>query len=183
LTDICCTSGNAERIIRSLPPEKRILLLPDANLGRNIMDKIGRFMELWPGYCPTHDRILPKAIQRQRREHPEAQVLVHPECRPVVTELADQALSTGCMLRQVRASTAREFIIGTEIGIIHRMKRENPGKTFISPIPDPVCPNMKKIRLEDVLSSLQDFSPQIALPPAVMNSARRSLERMLAAAS
>ncbi|MDR1613800.1 MAG: quinolinate synthase NadA [Planctomycetota bacterium] len=183
LADICCTSGNAERIIRSLPPEKRILFLPDANLGKNIMDQTGRPMELWPGYCPTHDRILPEAIQRQRREHPEAEVLVHPECRPAVTELADQALSTGGMLRQVRASTAPEFIIGTEIGIIHRMKRENPGKTFIPPIPHPVCPNMKKISLEDVLSSLQDFSPQIALPPAVMDLARQPLERMLAVTS
>ncbi|MDR1125604.1 MAG: quinolinate synthase NadA [Deltaproteobacteria bacterium] len=180
LADICCTSGNAEQIIRSIPPEQEILFLPDANLGRNIMDKTGRAMELWPGYCPTHARILPEAILRERQAHPEALALVHPECRPAVTALADQALSTGGMLRFVRDSSAAEFIIGTEAGIIHRMRLENPGKTFISPTPLPICPNMKKIGLGDVLLSLRDFSNRIELTPETVEMARRPLERMLA---
>ena len=177
--DICCTSGNAEEVICSIPAKKKIMFLPDANLGSNLVNKLGRKMALWPGFCPTHNRILPEAIIKARSEHPDAVVLVHPECLPAVIAESDHALSTGGMLKFVRASERKEFIIGTETGIIHRMKQENPGKRFFPLAPEPLCPNMKKITLEDLLFSLEDLSNRIELSPEVISAARVPIERML----
>ncbi|OQA80062.1 MAG: Quinolinate synthase A [Lentisphaerae bacterium ADurb.Bin242] len=177
--DICCTSGNAERVIRTIPPEQKILFLPDANLGANLIAKLNRPMELWPGYCPTHHRIFPETVEKARKAHPGALVLVHPECHPNVVRLADQSLSTGGMLKFVRESEHREFIIGTECGILHRMRKDNPGKKFYPLEPNPLCPNMKKITLEDVLFSLQDMEPRIRLNPEVIGKARAPIEKML----
>ena len=177
--DVCCTSGNAEKIISAIPANRKIMFLPDANLGSNISSKLGRPMELWRGFCPTHNRILPEAVRRARAEHPEAVVLVHPECLPSVVAEADHALSTGGMLKFVRESDAVEFIIGTETGILHRMAKENPGKRFHPLTAEPVCPNMKKITLEDVLFSLQDMSPRIELDAETIARARLPIERML----
>lgn len=177
--DICCTSGNAEEVIRSIPAGKKIMFLPDGNLGSNLVNKLGRKMELWPGFCPTHNRILPEAIRTARAGHPDAEVLVHPECLPAVVAEADYALSTGGMLQFVRESERTEFIIGTETGIIHRMKQENPAKHFYPLAPEPLCPNMKKITLEDLLFSLEDLSNRIELAPEVISAARVPIERML----
>ena len=179
--DLCCTSGNAEKLIASLPPEQKILFLPDANLGSNLNAKLNRHMELWPGYCPTHNRIMPEHILAAKERHPNALVLVHPECLPAVVKLADQALSTGGMLKYVRESACREFIIGTECGILHRMQKENPDKTFYPLEPAVVCPNMKKITLEDVLFCLRDMTPEIELPEDVCRSAKAPIDRMLEA--
>lgn len=178
--DICCTSGNAEQVIRSIPPEKKILFLPDANLGANLIAKLNRPMELWPGYCPTHHRIFPETIEKAREAHPGATVLIHPECHPEAVKRADFSLSTGGMLKFVRESEKEEFIIGTECGILHRMRKENPGKSFYSLEPAPVCPNMKKITLENVLFSLQDMEPRINLGSEIIEKARVPIERMLA---
>ncbi|MDD4817970.1 MAG: quinolinate synthase NadA [Victivallaceae bacterium] len=177
--DICCTSGNAEKVIASIPKEKRILFLPDANLGRNLAKKLNRPMELWPGFCPTHNRILPEWIAAARAAHPGATVLVHPECLPATVALADRALSTGGMLKFVRESAETEFVIGTETGILYRMKKENPEKKFYPLEPEPICPNMKKITLEDVLFALQDLSPRIELDPETIALARIPIDRML----
>lgn len=178
--DICCTSANADRVVASIPAGRRILFLPDQNLGANVTAQLGREFELFPGFCPTHNRIQPEMIRAARAAHPGCPVLVHPECLPAVVAEADAALSTGGMLRYVKESDAKGFVIGTESGIIHRMKKENPGKEFYAIAPEPLCPNMKKITLEKVLHSLQALETKVELPPELMEQARRPIERMLA---
>ena len=177
--DLCCTSGNAEKLIAGLPPEKKILFLPDANLGANLNAKLNRKMDLWPGCCPTHNKILPEHITMAKEKHPGALVLVHPECTPSVVALADRALSTGDMLKFVRESEQKEFIIGTECGILHRMRKENPGKQFYPLEPAVLCPNMKKITLEDVLFALRDLLPRIELDEEMRKKAKAPINRML----
>lgn len=178
--DLCCTSANAARIIRGIPADRKIMFLPDRNLGANIARELGREMELWPGFCPTHNRILPENVLKAKTEHPDALLLVHPECTPAVVNLADHALSTGGMLRFVRESKYKQFLIGTECGIVHRMKKENPDKDFILIDPVPRCPNMKKITLENILWALQDMEPSVELDPALIEKARVPIEKMLA---
>ena len=177
--DICCTSGNAEKLIARLPADRKILFLPDANLGANLNDRLGRKMALWPGCCPTHNKILPEHIAAAKEKHPGALVLVHPECTPAVVSLADQALSTGGMLKFVRESEHKEFIIGTECGILYRMRKENPGKEFYPLEPTILCPNMKKITPEDVLFALRDLAPRIELDEAMRKRAKAPIDRML----
>ena len=177
--DLCCTSGNAEKLIAGLPAGEKILFLPDANLGANLNRKLGRKMDLWPGCCPTHNKILPEHITAAKEKHPGALVLVHPECTPAVVALADRALSTGGMLKFVRESEQKEFIIGTECGILHRMRKENPGKRFYPLEPAVLCPNMKKITLEDVLFALRDLAPRIELDEEMRKKAKAPIDRML----
>ena len=177
--DLCCTSGNAEKLIAGLPAGEKVLFLPDANLGANLNNKLGRKMDLWPGCCPTHNKILPEHITAAREKHPGVLVLVHPECTPAVVALADRALSTGGMLKFVRESEHREFIIGTECGILHRMRKENPGKQFYPLEPAVLCPNMKKITLEDVLFALRDLEPRIELDEEMRKKAKAPIDRML----
>ena len=136
-------------------------------------------MALWPGFCPTHNKILPEHVAAAKEKHPGATVLVHPECTPAVVALADQALSTGGMLRFVREAEAKEFIIGTECGIIHRMQKENPGKRFYPLEPAVLCPNMKKITPENVLFALRDLAPRIELDEAMRKKAKAPIDRML----
>ncbi len=177
--DICCTSGNAERLVASLPPDRPLLFLPDANLGANIAARLGRKIALWPGRCPTHQKILPEHITEARQRHPDAVVLVHPECLPAVVALADHALSTGGMLRFVRESPCKEFIIGTEGGILHRMRKENPDKLFHPLEPAVLCPNMKRITLENIWACLRDMAPAVELDADVLRRARAPIDRML----
>ncbi len=177
--DICCTSGNAERLVASLPPDRPLLFLPDANLGANIAARLGRKIALWPGRCPTHQKILPEHITEARQRHPDAVVLVHPECLPAVVALADHALSTGGMLRFVRESPRKEFIIGTEGGILHRMRKENPDKLFHPLEPAVLCPNMKRITLENIWACLRDMAPAVELDADVLRRARAPIDRML----
>ena len=177
--DICCTSANAEKIIRSIPADKKIMFLPDQNLGANVMRLTGRKMELWPGYCPTHNRIMPEAAKKIRAAHPDAVMIVHPECLPAVVDIADYALSTGGMLRFAKETEARKIIIGTEHGILHRLRNENPGKEFIPMYPLPACPNMKKIKLESVLDALEKMQYPVELGVELMDRARLPIERML----
>ncbi len=177
--DICCTSGNAERLVASLPPDRPLLFLPDANLGANIAARLGRKIALWPGRCPTHQKILPEHITEARQRHPDAVVLVHPECLPAVVALADHALSTGGMLRFVHESPRKEFIIGTEGGILHRMRKENPDKLFHPLEPAVLCPNMKRITLENIWACLRDMAPAVELDAEVLRHARAPIDRML----
>ena len=178
--DICCTSANAEQVVRSIPQDKRIMFLPDQNLGANIRNKSGRDMALWPGFCPTHNRIMPEAVEEIRNSHPNAVLIVHPECSPAVVAMADEALSTGGMLRYVKESSAKSFIIGTETGILHRMRKENPDKFFISLEPEPICPNMKKITLENVGDALEYMQYKVEMESGLLEQARKPIERMLA---
>jgi quinolinate synthase len=178
--DICCTSANAIAIVNSLP-EERVLFLPDRNLGAWVQRHTGKEVILWDGWCPTHQRILPQDIRRLRGEHPGAVVVVHPECTPEVIDLADEVLSTGQMIRWARESKPAEVIVGTELGLIHRLKIENPGTTFYPVSFLTTCPNMKRITLEKVLWSLQDMAYPVEVPSDTAAAARQAIERMLAA--
>jgi quinolinate synthase len=179
-SDICCTSANAVRVVQSLPLNREIIFIPDQYLGQWVAQKTGRAMHLWPGYCPTHMRIMGKKILEEKRKHPGAVALVHPECRPDAKEAADEVLSTGGMIRYVRESSAKEFIIGTETGILHRLEKENPGKKFIPVNTRAVCPNMKKITLEKVLWSLEEMRHVITVPKSIRIKALSTVNRMLA---
>ena len=178
-SDICCTSANAASVVLSLDPDKEIIFVPDQYLGSYIATKTGREMILWPGYCPTHARIQPRDILRQKVEHPQAKVLVHPECRSEVIALADEVLSTGGMIRFARDKEVDELVIATELGIIHRLRKENPQKKFFPPSEQAVCPRMKLITLETVLWSLQEMTPVVKVPEDIRLKAKAPVDRML----
>jgi len=178
-SDICCTSGNAVKVVQSLG-DKKILFVPDQYLGQWVAEKTGRQMHLWPGYCPTHMKILPEDILNLKLQHPTWIAMVHPECRPDAKAAADEVLSTGGMIRYVKSSSAPGFIIGTETGIMHRLRKDNPAKHFIPVNDKAVCPNMKRITLEKVLWSLQDMKHKIVVPEDIRIRALSSVERMLA---
>jgi len=177
-SDVCCTSANAVKVIESLDSDE-ILFVPDQYLGHYISTKTDKRLFLWPGYCPTHVRIQPEDITKLRLEYPQAKVVVHPECIPEVIALADEVLSTGGMCRFVQKTEAKEIIVGTEIGIIHRLKKENPDKKFIPTSERAVCPNMKLITLEKALWSLQDMTPEIKVPEEISVRAKVAVDRML----
>ncbi len=178
--DICCTSGNAEKIVGAIPADRKVMFLPDRNLGANLNRILGRNMELWEGCCPIHDKVTPEMIHEARKAHPGAPVLLHPECRPEAVAEADQALSTAGILRFVRESDAKEFIIGTEAGILHRLKKENLEKTFYPLQPLMLCSDMKAITLEQVAAVLRDLSNQVELPEQQLLDAVRPIRAMLA---
>jgi len=178
-SDICCTSANAIRVVQHMDENQPVIFIPDQYLGSYVAGKTKRDLILWPGYCPTHVRILPEDILRLKKEYPEAKVIVHPECRPEVIALADEVLSTGGMCRYSRESEAREIIVGTEIGIIHRLRKENPGKRFIPASEQAICPNMKLITLEKVLWCLEEMEHRVKVPPETASRAREAVERML----
>jgi len=177
--DICCTSANAEKIVASIPKDKEIIFLPDKNLGANVARDLGRELMLWPGFCPTHMRISKAMINERKKEFPDAVVMVHPECEPEVVEMADVSLSTGGMLKFAAESDAKQIIVGTELGIIHRLKIENPDKIFIPVSEQAICPNMKLIELHDVLNALENMEHEIILEPEIIDKAKSSIERMI----
>ena len=177
-SDVCCTSANAVELVRKLDAQE-LIFVPDQYLGHYISTQTGREMILWPGFCPTHARIQPADILRQKKEHPQAEVMVHPECRPEVIELADAVLSTGGMCRYARSTAAREIVVGTEVGIIYRLRKENPGKVFIPISEQAVCPNMKLITLETILWCLQDMSPEVKVPEEIRTRAKAAVDKML----
>ena len=180
--DYCCTSANALKIVQNIllnHKDKEIIFVPDQYLAQNVAAQVKHDFIIWEGYCPTHAKILPENIMQAKRLHPKAKVVVHPECRPEVTALADVVTSTEGMSKYIKKAPETEFIIGTETGIIHRMKKENPDKYFYPVTEMAVCPNMKKITLEKVLWSLEDLSYEIIVPPDIMEKARLSIERML----
>ena len=177
-SDICCTSANALDVVESLDAQE-ILFVPDQYLGHYISTQTDKKMILWPGYCPIHVIIRPEHIEQLRQEHPQARVVVHPECRPEVIALADEVLSTGGMCRYARRSEVKEVIVGTEVGIIHRLKKENPGKNFFPVSDKAICPNMKLITLEKVLWSLEDMTPEVKVPEEIRLKAKEAVDRML----
>jgi len=178
--DYCCTSSNALKMAQHiLKTNKEIIFVPDRYLARYVSDQLNHNFIVWNGFCPTHARIMPDDIAKARALHPGAKVLAHPECRPEVTALADAVLSTEKMCQYVKNEKATEFIIATELGIIHRMKKENPAKSFYAVSDMVVCPNMKRINLEKVLWSLEDLRHQIDVDSEIMKKARLSIDRML----
>jgi len=180
LCDYCCTSANAAKMIQYvLRRNQEIIFVPDQYLAQNISRQIGRKFVLGKGFCPIHAALSAQDIKKARKLHPDAVVLAHPECKSSVTRLADIVTSTEGMTRFIKTSPAKEFIILTETGIIHRMKKENPDKHFYPVKNQMICPDMKKISLQNVLSSLENLSYEITVPTEVMRKARRAIERML----
>jgi len=178
--DYCCTSANALKMVQNiLKKNEEIIFIPDKYLAQYVANQVGHKFITWEGYCPTHARILPENIMQAKKLHPRAKVLVHPECKPQLTELADVVASTEKMCAYVQNTPDTEFIIATEIGIIYRMKKENPGKSFYPASDKATCPNMKRINLEKVLWSLEDLTYEITVPQDTMDKARLSIERML----
>ena len=179
-SDICCTSANALKVVRSLE-EAELIFVPDRNLGRWVAQFVPekRFI-FWEGYCPTHERMTVEAVLKKKAEHPDALFVCHPESAPEVSALADHVCSTSGMYDWCRQSPAKRFIIGTEAGILYKLRKENPGKEFILASPALICPNMKLTSLEDVLYSLQTMSPVVTVPEEVRVRAKAALDRMLA---
>ncbi len=178
-SDICCTSSNAIEVVRSLP-HKRIIFVPDKNLGAYIQLNVpDKEIILWNGFCPTHIRLTEEEVTEIKEEHPAAEFIAHPECRPEVLALADNVLSTGGMFTYVNKSPCREFIIGTERGLVYRLEKENPEKKFYLPSEHLVCANMKLITLGWVAHSLELMIHQITVPEEIRRKAKQSLERML----
>jgi quinolinate synthase len=178
-SDVCCTSANAVDIVNSLPPSEEIIFLPDQYLGHYVSTQTGRDMIRWSGFCPTHARIRAEDITRLRQEYPQASVVVHPECRPEVIELADAALSTGGMCRYSRESDASDIVIGTEIGILHRLKKENPQKRFLPASEQAVCPTMKLVTLEKILWALEEGAHEVKIPKDTQVRAKAAVDRMI----
>ena len=178
-SDICCTSANAVKVIESLPPEREVIFVPDQSLGGYAAKMTGREVLLWPGYCPTHHRILAEELVCIRKEHPNARVLIHPEALTEVVERADYVGSTTGILNYCRESSAGEFIIGTEVGILHRLAKENPGKRFYPASRFADCPNMKLNTLEKMVWALEDMQFRVVVPEPVRIKALGAIERML----
>ena len=177
--DLCCTSSNAMKIVNSVPADKEIIFVPDTHLGHYVQEQLGREMIIWDGYCPTHSRIREEDIRREKEEHPNAKIMAHPECPLGIREMADYLLSTGQMVTVAKESEHTEFIVATEMGMLYRLRNENPDKKFYSVSDRALCPNMKKIDLEKVLWALEDMQYHITVPEEVANKARRSIEAML----
>jgi len=178
-SDICCTSANGVQVVNSLA-QKEVIFVPDRNLAAYVARHTDKKIIPWNGYCYVHDHFTPAEVKAARALHPGAEVLVHPECRPEVIDEADFVYSTAGMGKHAKASDAREFIIGTEVGMIYRLTKENPSKEFYPLRENAVCQNMKKTTLEKVLGALQTLEPRVTVPEEVAAKARRAIERMLA---
>jgi quinolinate synthase len=179
ISDICCTSANAVQVIKSLP-EREVIFVPDRNLGRYVAGFSDKTFHFWEGFCPTHERLNPDVVLRLKTDYPDAFFICHPECNPAVSALADHVCSTSGMYDYCRKSTAGRFIIGTEAGILYRLRKESPDKEFILASPALICPNMKLTSLEDILTSLQTMEPVVKVPEDIRIPAKRALDRMLA---
>lgn len=179
VSDYCCTSANAVNLVRNIP-ENEIIFLPDQNLGRYVADQVPeKTIHLWPGYCITHHRVTVEEIREIKALHPDAQVLVHPECRAGILEIADFVGSTSQIISYAKGSAHSKFIIGTEMGILHCLKKQNPEKLFYLAAPGLVCPNMKLTTLPKVKASLKNMAPVITVAPEIRTKAKVALDRML----
>jgi len=189
-SDYCCTSTNAVKVVQAIPEDKEILFCPDMFLGSYVERVTGRKMHVWMGECHVHAGLRPEEIQAKRAAHPEADFLIHPECGCVTSCMYQLAtnqvssertaiLSTEGMIRYARQSPATAFVVATEIGVLHRMRKENPGKTFIPASEEAVCQYMKMITLEKLHRSLRDMVHEVRVDEAVAARARRAIERML----
>lgn len=180
LSDVCCTSSNAEKIARRLPPDRGIIFVPDRHLGSFVQEQTGREMIMWDGFCPTHLRLQPSLLAKARAEHPGALLLIHPEADRACRVLADAVLSTGGMLDYVAKSAHSEFIIATENGLMHTLQKSNPQKRFFAVSDEIVCPNMKRGTLASLRAALDGTGGErVVVLPEVAVKALKSLEMML----
>lgn len=189
LSDYCCTSSNAVQVIESIPEDREILFLPDMFLGHYVQHRTGRKLQIWPGECHVHAGLRPADVQEKLKEHPNAEFLIHPECGCTTQSLyylaegsieRGKILSTGGMLQYSQKSCARKFVVGTEVGILHRLRKENPDKEFEPLREDAICQYMKKNTLEKVLRSLHEEVYEVRVAEEIACPARRAIERMIA---
>jgi len=177
--DYCCTSTNAVAVVNALKKEKEIIFVPDKYLADYVSKETGRKLISWNGYCPTHVKILPEDITRERKFHPFAKIMVHPECLPQVVSMADKVLSTSGMGKFARETETKELIVGTEVGLIYRLKQDNPDKEFYAASEAAICPNMKRTTQEKVLWALEELKEEVKVSDAIRLKARKALDRML----
>jgi len=182
-SDICCTSSNAVKVVESIDKGREIIFVPDKHLGRFAASKTGRDIIYWEGYCPTHLRVTKKDMLEVKKKHPSAKTLVHPECDLEIIDLADEALSTAGIIKYVDKSMEREFIIGTEFGLIHRLEESHPDKKFYLASQKLICPNMKLTTLDKIADVLENMSNRITVSEEIRNKAVKSLDRMLVLSS
>jgi quinolinate synthase len=175
---ICCTSANIVKVIESLPHET-VISIPDKNLSMWAQKNTKKKVIAWDGFCHVHERVSPEDLKKAREEHPKALVMAHPECKLEVLEMADHVTSTSGMLRFAGSSSEKEFIVGTEIGLLYRLRKENPGKIFYPLRKDMICPNMKKTTLESILRALKENNYIITVPEEIRIPAKKALDRML----
>lgn len=179
-TDICCTSANANKVVNTIPLEEEVIFVPDINLGQYVERITGRELILWKGFCPTHHRLLPEDVIKAKEEHPDALVVVHPECRPEVIDLADGVESTSGMIRFASESTENEFLIGTEVGHLSTLKAEIPNKTFFQLAPEKmICPNMKMTTVKSIYNALVNLEYEIEIPEEYQEPAKRAIDKMI----
>jgi len=181
-SDYCCTSANAVQVVESVPEDRDIIFLPDRNLGSYVQEQTGRDLILSDAYCPTHTRIMAEDIDRLRQAIPGAEVMVHPECRPEVRELADHVESTGGMCRRAAESDAEEMIVGTELGMAYRLRQDNPHKRFYIISEAAICPDMKQIDQPMIARSLREMQHQVQVPDDIRTRAEQAVHRMVEAA-
>jgi quinolinate synthase len=177
--DYCCTSTNAVSVVNALKDSKEIIFIPDKYLADYVSKKSARKLISWHGFCPTHVKILPEDLKKEKKFHPKAKVMVHPECLSSVVALADAVLSTSKMGAYAKESPAKEFIVGTELGLVYRLKQDNPGKEFYPASERAVCPNMKRTTQEKVLWALEELKEEVKVADDIRKKARLAIERML----
>lgn len=183
VSDVCCTSSNAEKIIRKLPPDREVFFVPDQNLAANVAKQLGRNLEAYPSFCPIHDHVALDSIKNLKRQFPEAQVLVHPECKPEILAEAHYAGSTAGILDYVAKSEGKNFIIGTEKGIFHPILKARPEVNLVLASQELICPNMKSITLDKILYSIEQKQTTVTVPEEIRQKAVRALETMISLAS
>ncbi|MBI5894348.1 MAG: quinolinate synthase NadA [Deltaproteobacteria bacterium] len=179
LSNICCTSANAVRVVNSLESE-RVYMVPDRNLSMYVARTAKKKMEWWNGFCPTHEKLKPEDVLKCKKKNPDAIFVCHPECRPEVIDLADHVCSTSGMYEFAKETPAKTIIVGTEMGILYRLKKENPDKKFLIASKSLVCPNMKLITLEDIFEALETMDRIVKVPEEIRIPAKKALDRMLA---
>jgi quinolinate synthase len=180
LSDICCTSANVVAVLRSLA-SKQVLMTPDKNLAIYAQKLVPeKEVLLWPGFCPTHHRLNLKEVEQLKRDNPDAVVVAHPECQPKILKLADVISSTSGLIKHCSESPKKKFIILTEQGVLHPLKKKNPNKTFLTPASEMICPNMKKVSLQNIIDALQTMTPVIEVAEEIRIPALKAVERMMA---
>ncbi|PIP21274.1 MAG: quinolinate synthase [Candidatus Omnitrophica bacterium CG23_combo_of_CG06-09_8_20_14_all_40_11] len=177
--DICCTSTNAVAVVNALEDREEIIFVPDKYLADYVAKQTRRKIISWNGFCPTHVKILPEDIKREKKFHPFAKVMVHPECLPAVVAMADAVLSTSKMCKFAKETDAKEMIIGTEVGLIHRLKIDNPAKEFYPASERTVCPNMKRTTQEKILWALEELKEEVRVSDEIRTRAKKAIDRML----
>jgi quinolinate synthase len=177
--DYCCTSTNAVAVVNALKDKEEIIFVPDKYLADFVSKKTGRKLITWNGFCPTHIKILPEDALREKKFHPFAKLMVHPECLPQVVNLADAVLSTSQMSKFAKESAATEFIVGTENGLIYRLKKDNPEKEFYAASERAICPNMKRTTQEKIVWALEEMKYEVRVSDEIRQKAKRAIDRML----